>query len=174
MGTVDRAAPADAVVVLGAAVADAQPTPVFRARLDHGVDLVLQGIAPRLVLTGGIGAGDRLAESEVGARYAEARGVHADAILTEGVSRTTSENLEEAARLLVPRGWTRVVVVSDPYHLHRACLIARDVGLDPLPSPAPGTRYRTWRTKLPFLLRELYFLHQYQLGAALTVGSGPG
>jgi hypothetical protein len=29
----------DCAIILGAAIADAQPSPVFKARLDHGINL---------------------------------------------------------------------------------------------------------------------------------------
>ena len=41
----DTAAPADAIVVLGAAQYNGRPSPVFRARLDHAVTLYRRGLA---------------------------------------------------------------------------------------------------------------------------------
>ncbi len=50
---------ADAIVVLGAAQYDGQPSPVLRARLDHAAELYIEGRAPVIVLTGGAeGAAD--------------------------------------------------------------------------------------------------------------------
>ena len=57
----------DCAIVLGAAVSDSRPSPVFRARLDHGVTLYQKNIVEKLIFTGGIGAGDTQAESAVGA-----------------------------------------------------------------------------------------------------------
>jgi uncharacterized SAM-binding protein YcdF (DUF218 family) len=162
-GRMDEAAPADAVVVLGAAVAHQGPSAVFAARLDHAVALFQRGLAPRLLLTGGVGEGALLSEAEVGRRYVVDRGIPADAVLVETMSRTTRGNLVGAAGLLQEHGWTRIILVSDPYHLYRAAQMARDLGLEPLVSPTPTTRYRSWRTRLPFLLREVYFVHQYQI-----------
>ncbi|MBA2669362.1 MAG: YdcF family protein, partial [Gemmatimonadetes bacterium] len=51
----DEARPADAVVVLGAAQYDGRPSPVLRARLDHALQLYGDGIARRLIFTGGVG-----------------------------------------------------------------------------------------------------------------------
>ena len=41
----DRAKPADAIVVLGAAQYRGRPSPVLRARLDHAVGLYARGLA---------------------------------------------------------------------------------------------------------------------------------
>ena len=51
--TVDEVQPADVIVVLGAAEYHGRPSPVFRARLDHALFLYLEGMAPRVLTTGG-------------------------------------------------------------------------------------------------------------------------
>jgi len=49
----DQAAPADAIGVLGAAEYDGRPSPVYRARLDHALELYDRGIAPLIITLGG-------------------------------------------------------------------------------------------------------------------------
>lgn len=156
---------ADCIIVLGAAVAEAEakPSPVFEERIRHGIHLYQAGLAPVILFTGGVGQGKRYAESEVAAAYAVAAGVPAAAILQENRSRTTWENFAEAHRLMQARGLRSAIVVSDPYHLKRACWMAKDMGIRPYASPTPTTRYRSLRSKVPFLLRELYFWHHYGL-----------
>jgi len=56
--TVDERRPADAIVVLGAAQYNGRPSPVLQARLDHALKLYRAGLAPRVMLTGGVGRGD--------------------------------------------------------------------------------------------------------------------
>ncbi len=51
----DQAAPADAIGVLGAAEYDGRPSPVYRARLDHALELYHRGIAPLIITLGGPG-----------------------------------------------------------------------------------------------------------------------
>ena len=153
--------PSDAAIVLGAAVQSGRPSPVFAARLDHAIDLYRRGIVRHLILTGGLGEGDSIPESQAGAAYAVARGVPAQAILTESVSHTTLQNLTEGRRLLRSAGLRTCLLVSDPLHMRRADMILRDLEMDVLPSPTPRSRYRTLRTRIPFLLRELYFHHHY-------------
>ncbi|MBP6216171.1 MAG: YdcF family protein, partial [Luteimonas sp.] len=57
VGERDQAAPADAIIVLGAAAYDAVPSPVFKARIEHGLDLYRSGLAGTLIFTGGYGGG---------------------------------------------------------------------------------------------------------------------
>src|SRR5215207_1216849 len=96
----DRARPADAIVVLGAAQYAGRPSPVLRARLDHGIALWRAGRAPRLIVTGGSRVGDRTTEAAVGRRYAVRHGVPDSVILLESEGRTTSESLRAASAIL--------------------------------------------------------------------------
>jgi uncharacterized SAM-binding protein YcdF (DUF218 family) len=152
---------ADAAIVLGAAVYDDEPTPVFEERLRHAVELYRSGRVGLVITTGGAGPGDTLAESEAGRNWAVAHGVPEAAILMETASRTTRENFTGVAPLLSKRGIGRVLVVSDPLHMRRAMRMATDLGLDAHPSPTPTSRYRSLSTQIPMLLREVYFNAYY-------------
>jgi uncharacterized SAM-binding protein YcdF (DUF218 family) len=134
-GNVDQARPADAIVVLGAAQYVGRPSPVLRARLDHGIDLWKRGLAAQLIVTGGTGPGDTTSEAAVGRRYAIKHGVPASAILLEAQGRTTSESMRGVAALMRERKRTRVILVSDPFHMLRLGLVARRFGLTGYTSP---------------------------------------
>lgn len=148
---------ADAAVVLGAAVWDGRPSPVFEERIRHGVTLYQRGQVRALIFTGGVGAGERQAESQVARQYAVERGVRESDIHCETVSTITLENLREAKRIIDREGFARVLIVSDPLHMRRAITMATDLGIDAHPSPTPTTRYTSWRSKLTFLARETFF-----------------
>lgn len=160
VGQHDEAGKADAIVVLGAAAYDAQPSPVFTERIRHGLDLYRRGYADRLIFTGGYGSGARFSESQVARRFALREGVPAQAILIETLSQTTFENLSRARDLMVEHRIQRIVVVSDPLHMARALRLCRELGIDALGSPTPSTRFRSFRTRWEFLLREVYFFHR--------------
>jgi uncharacterized SAM-binding protein YcdF (DUF218 family) len=135
----DRAAPADAIVVLGAAQYRGRPSPVLRTRLDHAIGLYARGIAPRLVLTGGIAEGDTASEAAVSRTYVMRQGVPDSAILLENDGRTTHQSMRAVAQLLDARDMHEAVVVSDAFHLFRAWTSARHHGLVVLTSPSrPG------------------------------------
>ena len=160
VGDRDQAAPADAIIVLGAAAYDARPSPVFEERIRHGLDLYQRGYAPVLLFTGGYGNGARYAESQVARRYALRQGVPESAILIESTSRNTRENLQQARKLMQQHDLHRVIVVSDPLHMSRALRLSRELGIDALGSPTPSTRFRTVQTQWRFLLQEVYFFHR--------------
>ena len=77
----DERRAADAIVVLGAAQYNGRPSPVLQSRLDHALKLYRQKLAPIVVVTGGVGEGDRESEAAVGKRYLAARGVPAREIV---------------------------------------------------------------------------------------------
>lgn len=161
VGQRDQAAPADAIIVLGAAAYDARPSPVFQERIRHGLDLYQRGYAPVLLFTGGYGGSRaRFSESQVARRYAMQQGIPDSAILIESVSRTTRENLVQARALMQERGLHTAIVVSDPLHMARALRLSRELGVDAVGSPTPSTRFRTVQTQWRFLLQEVYFFHR--------------
>ncbi len=93
-GDLEEARPADAIVVLGAAQFNGQPSTIFEARLEHAVDLWKSGLAPYLVVTGGKLPADRTTEAATARAWAIAHGVPAEAILGEYRGRNTLESLE--------------------------------------------------------------------------------
>jgi uncharacterized SAM-binding protein YcdF (DUF218 family) len=162
-GSRDRAKPSDAIVVLGAAQYWGKPSPVLRARLDHAVRLWRRGIAPRVVLTGGVGVGDTTSEAAVSRKYVLSQGVPDSAILLETAGRTTRESLRSVATMLQSSDRRRVVLVSDPFHMLRLDILARRFGLVPYTSPTrtspiSANTGETWRyyinesLKIPFVL----------------------
>jgi uncharacterized SAM-binding protein YcdF (DUF218 family) len=134
-GERDERRPADAIVVLGAAQYDGRPSPVFAARLDHAVSLYLSGLAPYLVVTGGKLPGDRVTEAATARAWAIARGVPADAILSEDQGRTTIESMTGVAAILRDHGLHAAVFVSDRTHMLRVLRMATDQGIEAWGSP---------------------------------------
>jgi uncharacterized SAM-binding protein YcdF (DUF218 family) len=150
----DAAAPARAIIVLGAAQYDGRPSPVLRARLDHAAALWQRGLAPLVIVTGGVGTGDTTSEAAVGRRYLHDLGLPDSAVVAEAAGRASEPSLRAAA-LLVPGGPGRVILVSDGFHMQRLSVIARRLGLEPLGSPAPGSPIRANRRReLGYLLAE--------------------
>ena len=165
-GKRDEARRADAIVVLGAAQYNGRPSPVLEARLRHAVDLYRRGLATTLIVTGGQAPGDTVSEAVVSRRWAQKEGVPARAILvTSGM--TTRESMRDVARLMKERGMREAILVSDPFHMLRLKLLAKEMGLRGWTSPTrtspisrnPGQERR-------FLLRESIGLPLALLGLA--------
>lgn len=154
-GRIDGAEPADVIVVLGAAQYDGRPSPVLRARLDHSISLYNRGIAPLLITTGGVGAGDTVSEAVVGRRYAINAGVPPEAVLTERVGIRTVASMQGVARLMRARELRTAVLVSDPFHSFRLRLIAARLGIRARTSPTRTSPIsRDPATELRHTIRE--------------------
>jgi len=165
--------PADAILVLGRELVDDRPTPVFRARLEHGAELWRAGVAPRLLVSGGWTGTASRSEAAAGREHLIAAGVAASAIETEERSRHTLENLYFVRESLRARGLGRIVLVSDPLHLARAAALARGLALDfacsPAPAAPPGRGTAAWWARA---LREAFLLHWYYVGVAYSRAIG--
>lgn len=107
----------DAIVVLGCRVMPSgQPSRSLASRARRAAELQLAGVAPTIVLTGGIGEHPP-SEAVAAAAIVLELGVAGDAVVLEERSTTTEENARYAAALVDAR---RVLVVTDAYHVFRA------------------------------------------------------
>jgi uncharacterized SAM-binding protein YcdF (DUF218 family) len=170
-GLQDRAQPAEAIVVLGSRVyPGGVPGPSLTRRSQHAAELFSQGLAPRIVCTGGQGDSTIPSEAQVACGLIAAAGVPASALLREDRSHSTEENALYTAALLAPLGVRRVLIVSDSYHLFRAEVLFRQAGLEPVSSPAMirGARLH-WVERYYRGTRELAALAWYWGKTALGI-----
>ncbi|HEX9166752.1 MAG TPA: YdcF family protein [Gemmatimonadales bacterium] len=121
----DQRRPADAIVVLGAAHYNGRPSEVLRARLDQAAALYAAGLAPVVVVTGGMAEGDRVSEATVSQRYLVGRGLPDSAVVVLPVGRNSRQSMASAAEWLQDRGLESVLLVSDPFHMARLVAEAR-------------------------------------------------
>lgn len=151
----DQASAADAIVVLGAAQYNGRPSPVFRARLTHAAALYQRGLAPVVLVTGGVGTGDTLNEAFVGRDYLARLGLAPNALVALPAGDDTYASLAEVARWFDGRDSRRVLLVSDGFHMLRLRIIAGRLGLHALTSPAADSPIRSNpRRNTAYLLAE--------------------
>ena len=134
-GADDERHATDAIVVLGAAQYDGRPSPVLESRLDHALVLYQQGLAPIIVLTGGVGTGDTTSEALVGKRYLESHHIPATALVVRPEGRSTVSSMEALNRWLQREGLETVTLVSDPFHMARLRLEAGRLDMVAYTSP---------------------------------------
>lgn len=161
----DAAAPADAILVLGRKLEGDAPSPVFIARLARAESLWRARLAPRVIVAGGLTGRASLSEAEAGRDWLVARGLPPEAILTEGQSQHTLENLFFVRETLREKGWRTLLLVSDPLHMARATALAQGLGLATLRAPAiacpPAPGSLGWWKRA---VLEAFFLHWYRTG----------
>jgi uncharacterized SAM-binding protein YcdF (DUF218 family) len=152
----DEARPADAIAVFGAAEYDGRPSPVLRARLEHGLDLYRRGLAPLMItLGGGYAADDHHSEGGVGATYLMARGVPEQAIIAETESDDTEESAKRLEAIARENKLTSIIVVSDGTHLFRVHAICEHDGLTVYTSPRRAGHDVPWRLRAERLVHEI-------------------
>ena len=157
--------PAPATIVLGAAAWGNKPSPVFKERIRHAVHLYQTNTTQKLIFTGGALRDGIPSEGEVGARWAIKLGVAPEDTAYEGTSRDTWYNLKNAQVILQQQQIDSVILVSDYFHLARAGIMARDLGLHVQLSPTPTSKFNNSSEvdKLKLYVKEGYFIIGHQL-----------
>jgi uncharacterized SAM-binding protein YcdF (DUF218 family) len=141
---------ADVIIIFGAAQYAGRPSPVYRARLDHGFELYVKGWAPIIITTGGAGQDPEFSEGGVGRDYLSHRGVPEQALIAETQGSDTAQSAERIANIMRANGMHTCIAVSDAYHVFRIrALLERegvDVELAPRPESRPLSIWERFRT----------------------------
>lgn len=159
----DETQKVDSAIVLGAAVWNNEPSSVFKERINHSIFLYKNGYINSIIFTGGIANNEKLSESYVAKNYAIKLGVLPEDIYIEEESKITQENLEYAQQIMIQNNLSKVLLVSDPLHMKRSMMMAKDLGIEAYSSPTTTSKYKSTKVKLPFLLRETFFYIAYQI-----------
>ena len=141
---------ADCILVLGAGLKDAEtPSDMLKDRLDVGIELYRQGVAPKILLSGDNGQVEHN-EIHVMLNYAKNAGVPEEDIFCDHAGFSTYDSMHRAGSIFEAE---RVVVVTQQYHEYRALYIGKKLGLEVLGVASDqrsyfGTAYREARETL--------------------------
>jgi uncharacterized SAM-binding protein YcdF (DUF218 family) len=142
--------PRDAIVVLGARLANHKLSPVLAERARVAAELFARGAAPRVIATGGVTSGTR-SEADALADAIEELGV--PVVERETRAMTTADNARFVAAML-PRG-AHVWLVTQPFHARRAEYLFERAGVDARAwHIADSIQYREPRRALRWIARE--------------------
>lgn len=150
-------------IVLGAKVmTDGSPSPALARRVAHAVGLVRSGRVAHLLMSGGA-VNHPTPEAQIMRDLAIAAGIATDRITIEDRSRNTIGNARYSAPIITARGWTRLLLVTDTFHLPRARLIFAHHGLSVALSGARPDRVSPeWVVshlrEIPAMIKTLYQL----------------
>jgi uncharacterized SAM-binding protein YcdF (DUF218 family) len=142
--TRDESRPADVIVILGAAEYRGRPSPVLKARIEHGLELWQRRLAPQILTTGGAGGDPQFTEGEVARDYLVQQGVPSEAIIVEKESGSTFESTALAAEIMRRMGLKSCILVSDGYHIFRAKKMLEFRGIQVYGSPRPSSGPGGW------------------------------
>ncbi|RXT05216.1 YdcF family protein [Ammoniphilus sp. CFH 90114] len=148
----------DCLIVLGAAVWNGKPSPAMRERLDVAIELYQNGMAPRIIVSGGVGRGE-YSEAEVMRDYLAKQGVPQEDVLIEDRSTSTWENLTFSQDVMKNHGLKSSIIVTHGFHTYRALMMARDIGIKASAEPVMLTPLNV----VYYTLRECLALAEYTL-----------
>lgn len=152
----------DAIIVLGAAQFNGQPSPVFQSRLDHAVELYKENISNKIITVGGKQKGDKFTEAEAGKSYIS-QFISKDDVFSIEDGKDTLESFE-LIRKKYP-DLNKVTLVSDPAHLWRSKLMAEDLNFEVFLSSTtqgPGSKLTTDYFIREFVASMRYnFMHNF-------------
>lgn len=156
---------ADVAIVLGAAAWGEKPSPVFRERINHALALYQTHRVEKLMFTGGTPKAGFATEAEVARKFAIKQGIPENDIIFENQSKDTFQNLVNARQLMRRHRLHTAVLVSDPYHMARAKMMAEDLGMKVTISPTPTSRFSqaSKQTQWAFFMQESHALFVYRL-----------
>jgi uncharacterized SAM-binding protein YcdF (DUF218 family) len=139
--------------------------PCVVARVDHAVSLYEDGYAPKIIMSGGTDE-DNVNEAETMKKIAIKAGVPESDILTEKNSRSTYENFTLSQKILNKLGLHSVIIVTEPYHIARAGLVASKLHYEYSLSPAinsPCWNKKSFLSNWNFIKKESLALIGYIL-----------
>lgn len=145
---------ADVIAIFGAAEYAGHPSPVYRARLDHGFELFQQGLAPVVITTGGSAQDPDFSEGGVGKDYLLRRGIPEQALIAETQGSDTAHSAVRVANIMRANGMHSCIAVSDVYHVFRIRALLEHEGIAVQVAPRPESRPRHLWDRFAAVMRE--------------------
>lgn len=128
----------DVIIVLGAQVKeDGTPSVALERRLTAALESYGEK-RQTLIVCGAQGGNEPRAEGDVMRDWLLARGVPDADIVAETESFNTRENLRNAKEIMQERGLTQALVVTSDYHVARALMLCRQVGIEATGKGSPS------------------------------------
>lgn len=119
----------EAVIVLGSGLINGEVPPLLAARLDKSLEVQQKfSNSPVIITSGGQGSDEPWPEGEAMRDYLLSKGVDPARVVAETESRNTEENLRFSRKLLKDPS-AQVVVATSSYHVFRAALLTRTLGM---------------------------------------------
>ncbi len=145
---------ADVIVIFGAAEYAGHPSPVYKARLDHGYELFEKGMAPVVITTGGSALDPDFSEGGVGRDYLLHRGVPEQDLIAETQGSDTAQSAARVANIMRANGMRTCIAVSDAFHVFRIRALLEHEGVQVELSPRPESRPHHFLDRFAAVMRE--------------------
>ncbi len=152
---------AEYLIVLGAGVNGDIPSRSLQERLDRAVAYLNSHPDAIAIVSGGQGDGENISEAQCMYQVLTNSGISSERIWTEPHATSTLENLTYSLDVIKAHTGTlpeTVAIVSSEYHLHRAAMFARRLGIEAELVPAVTSALPL---RLNYYLREIFAVWYY-------------
>lgn len=157
----DKDAKRPYLIVLGGWVNGTNPSRALRLRLERALAYLTEYPDTVCILSGGKGDDEDISEAQCMYAWLTEKGIARERLMPEAASTSTKENMEYSFALIRQRGDDpdgNTAIVSSSYHLYRAKLMARQLGVEAAGVAArPGTPLLA----LNFYIREAFGLTHF-------------
>jgi len=109
----------DCIIILGAGIWKDKPSPMLQDRLDEGIKLYNEGIAPKIIMSGDHGK-EGYDEVNIMKEYAVNKGIPSEDIFMDHAGFSTYESIYRAKEIFTA---DNIVIVTQEYHLYRAYIL---------------------------------------------------
>ena len=116
----------ECILILGAGIWGDKPSPMLEDRLLQGIELYNQGVAPKIIMSGDHTKED-YDEVNVMKNFAIEHGVPSEDIFMDHAGVSTYDSMYRAKEIF---GLSKIVVVTQEYHLYRALYVADSMGIE--------------------------------------------
>lgn len=116
----------DCIIILGAGIWGDEPSPMLQDRLEEGIKLYKEGVAPKIIMSGDHSR-EEYDEVNIMKQYAIDKGVPSEDIFMDHAGFSTYESIYRAKEIFDAKN---IVLVTQEYHLYRAIYIANQFDLN--------------------------------------------
>ena len=136
----------DCIVILGAGIWGDKPSPMLQDRLEEGIHLYKEGVAPKIIMSGDHSR-EEYDEVNIMKDFAIEKGIPSENIFMDHAGFSTYESMYRAKEIFDAKN---IVIVTQEYHLYRALYIANQFdinayGANADPRKYAGQLYREFR-----------------------------
>lgn len=148
----DEAKGVDNMIILGAGLRGKELSLTLASRMSVGLGYLKSHPGIKVIVSGGQGPGEDITEAEAMEKFLVSQGIDAGRISKEEKSTSTIENFRLSKKLMSNvSGKYQVILVTSDFHMFRAKMLAKRVGLEPFGLPA----------KTPFYVLLNSYLREY-------------
>ncbi|MGL5712017.1 MAG: YdcF family protein [Paraclostridium sp.] len=135
----------DYIIVLGSGLIGDRVPPLLKSRLDKGIEIynkqIRKGVNCKMIVSGGQGPDELVSEASAMGKYLLSQGIKESDVILEDKSTTTYENMKFSKNIMDKSSKYNSIFVTNNYHVFRASIFARKVGLKANGVGAPTAFY---------------------------------